>query len=80
MKLKIGDCVEVIWEDACGGRGWCAPYEEGVEVVSAGILVRNTKRGICLASGIDNEDKELEKVLLPSFIPRGMVKRVRKLR
>jgi hypothetical protein len=78
MKLKYGQPVQVTWVDACGGSGWKEPFEDGIEVVSVGILVKQNKKGYCLASGVDPSDKEL--VLAPGWVPKGMVKSIRKLR
>jgi hypothetical protein len=78
LRLKIGYPVEIVWTDACGGRGWQEAFEEGVEVISVGNLVVQNKRGVGIATGIVNEDKE--KVLLPSFIPKSCIKKMRRLR
>jgi hypothetical protein len=78
MKLKYGQPVQITWIDACSRSGWNEPFEEGLTVVSVGAFVRQNKRGICLASGLDYQDKEL--VLGAKWIPRGMIAKIRRLR
>jgi hypothetical protein len=75
---KLPSILEVTWEDACGQGGWKAPLEAGVVVRSVGYAIKQDKKGICLASGVDPEDGET--VLAPGWIPKGMIKRIRKLR
>jgi hypothetical protein len=76
--LKLPQIVEITWEDACGMSGWKQPYEDGVIVKSVGYLISRSKKGICLAHGLDCEDTQT--VLAPSWIPKGMVKKMRRLR
>jgi hypothetical protein len=76
--IKLPQIVEVTWEDACGSSGWKKPYDEGVVVKSVGYLISRTPRGLCLASGLDPEDTEV--ALAPGWIPKGMVRKIRKLR
>ena len=78
MKIKFGDPVEVIWEDACGSSSWRAPYDEGVIVTNVGLFVKQTRKGLCIATGLDKDDKEW--VLGPSYIPAAMVRKIRRLR
>jgi hypothetical protein len=78
MKLSFGQAVEITWEDACSSSGWTTPYETGLTVVNVGIFVQRNKNGICLAKGVVMDDRE--EVLAPMWIPRHMIKRIRKLR
>lgn len=77
-RLKFGDPIRVTWTDACGGGGWKEPWQDGIEVVNVGVFVLQNKNGLCMASGVHMDDREL--VLEPSFVPRGMLKKVQKLR
>lgn len=78
MKLKFGDAVEVQWEDACSYGGWREPYDEGPLITSVGMFVKQSRKGLCLMRGAEMPDKD--QVLGPSFIPRGMVRKIRRLR
>ena len=84
MKLKAGDAIRVVWVDACGvSDGWRAPYKDGVEVENVSVFVLQNKNGMCLAKGMARKPDggfDLEQTLEPSFIPRGMVRKIRKLR
>jgi hypothetical protein len=80
-KLKRGDAIEVIWEDAVSRGGWGPAYTEGAVVRNVGILVSSTKRGLCMARGLDTGTMLAEDdVLAPAFIPAGMLRRVRRLK
>jgi len=78
MKLKFGDPVEILWVDACSTAGWHEPYEDGVVIKTVGIFVQQNKKGLCYAKGVDETDKET--VMAPSFIPKGFLRKVRRLR
>jgi hypothetical protein len=78
MKLKRGDSIEVFWTDACSYGGWHEPYTEGSACRNVGIFVSRGPKGLCLARGMEKNDFDL--VLGPCFIPKGMIKKIRRLR
>ena len=77
MKLKFGDPVKVTWIDACSRTGWDIPYRDGVECIHVGVFVSKSSKGICLARSVEKGDRET--VLGPSFIPKGMIRKIRRL-
>jgi len=84
MKLKTGDAIRVLWVDACGSsEGWAPPYLNGVEVENVGLFVCQNRHGMCTAKGLTKSPDgtyDLDQVLEPTFIPRGMVRSIKRLR
>lgn len=80
MRLKKGDAIEVMWEDAVSRGGWGPVYHEGALVKNVGIFVCQNKKGLCMARGYEPGDLDDEQVLAPAFIPAGMLRKVRRLR
>lgn len=79
-KKKILLLVE--WGDAWGKSGW-TDFDDAVDrlhgdlgVTSVGFLVKNDKKGISLAHGFS----ELDTPLGVSFIPKGMIKRTKRIK
>jgi hypothetical protein len=85
QKIKMMDCVLVEWEDAYGHSRWehighDEPHASFV-VRSVGFVIFCDKRGIKLTQGIkvdkDDEDPMGAGVF---FIPKGMIRKIKKLR
>lgn len=83
MKVKLGDIVEVTWEDARSMHGWGPEarsedwFRNGTAVVhTVGFLRHLTKKGVGVVSAIA-EDGD---TLALHFIPKGMVRKLRRLR
>lgn len=82
--MKLPPLVEVTWVDAWASLdGYDAEEIErnhhGHETHSTGYLVRSNSQGVMLAADIDFDDGE-PKYDRVSFLPRGMVVKVRRLR
>ena len=78
MKLKFGDLIKVTWVDACSTSGWRKPYRDGYEITDVGVFVLKNKNGLSMARGVEMGDRE--QVLTPNFIPKGLIRKTRKLR
>jgi hypothetical protein len=79
-KLKL---VRVTWEDAYSNASWqftdevSKTFDNGpYDVDHVGWLLRDGKDGLVLASRLGNNGRS---VGLLQFIPRGMVRKVKKL-
>lgn len=78
-KFKRGTVLEVAWEDACGTAEW-VEYDEPMpppRVKTVGYFVRWDHGGILLAVGYAEKGSGLCGV---SFIPRGMIRKIRRLK
>lgn len=84
MKMKPLPVVEVDWCDSTHGCGWRS--EQATEewrkdfpfvIHSVGYLISNTKDEITLAQGFSTRSKNTHELFQ---IPRGCVKKVRKLK
>lgn len=81
LNWPIQELAVVQWTDAAGFPGWVSSDEEidehmgGSPTVSVGWVLRDDKRGILLA---DTQNKG--QVGGTQFIPRGMVKSVKRLK
>lgn len=75
MKIKLRI---VTWGDAWGLNSW-ADHEDDdhkpMQVVSAGILIREDETGIALSRGND----EVGRHAGVFFIPRGMIQKVKRI-
>jgi hypothetical protein len=79
-KLKEGTLLEVFWHDSFGCAEWI-PKElepELIEVKQLGYFIRQTKKGIFLATGIPTGAHQ--NVLGISFIPKGCITKIRRLK
>lgn len=75
--IQVGDVVKVKWEDAYGDPGWADTPEKHTPhiVTSIGKIIFDDDRGILLA-GSWSETQMGDR----SFIPRGMVRKVTRVR
>lgn len=84
-KVKLMDCVLVEWEDAYAHSRWEHIDENDPHptfiVKSVGFVIFYDKRGIKLTQGIkvDKDDEDLMGAGI-FFIPRGMIRKIKKLR
>ncbi len=79
MKLKQGDLVKIDWIDAGGASGWTDHKKyEPPYIVTIGHYIKEDRHGIYTAPGVDRDDYKY--VLGLDFIPRGCIKRVRRLK
>lgn len=74
-KAKPGSLVEVTWEDAYSTAGWCDSSHSPAMVISIGFAVFDNNDGIMLAHG-----HAMGEFLGKSFIPKGMVRSVKKIK
>jgi hypothetical protein len=81
-KLRKGDVVSVIWEDAWSNSRWqnAPPADvDGISVELVGFLVQQNKHGIFVSAGRALNDSSLEWVDM-HYVPKGMVRKVKVLR
>ena len=79
MKLKQGDFIRIDWIDAGGAGGWTSHHKyEPPRIVTIGHYIKEDRQGIYTAPSIDRND--FEYVLGLDFIPKGCIKRVRRLK
>jgi hypothetical protein len=80
VKENKKELVWVEWGDAWGNAGWANPDDDLHNpklVVTVGFLYKNDKKGVTLFQGYD---KESNQPLARTFIPAGMVSKIKKLR
>lgn len=77
--MKKVKFVEVEWDDASSCATWRAPGEfpRVQPCITRGWLVEESKRGIVIAATIQVNGPDVGEIIA---IPRGMVKRIRKLK
>ena len=82
-KLKLGDMVEVTWEDATGEASWFALRDfkwPKDKCRTIGYYLKHNKRTLALVNSLFNDFKKSEGTLGGlNTIPMGMVLRIRKL-
>lgn len=82
-RLKRGDVLEVIWNDAWTPsiKGWIGEHECGaLEIKTVGIFWEQDKDYV-YTYGCVNTDEKYETILgNPFFIPKGCIKSVRVLK
>ena len=73
--------VEVIWEDAHGAHGWktLEDADRPAIIRSSGYIVKKNKKCLILASGIHLEQDDDDCFLDYIYIPKAMVRKIRKL-
>lgn len=78
--------LEVEWIDASGSAGWVdddRDFEPPI-IVNIGYLIRSNVHGLILATGIyigsDGKPSGSDRMLAPSFIPHGMVRKIRRVK
>jgi len=81
MKLRRGDVIRVNWIDAGGTGGWKDVNSFlPPNIISVGHYLKTDRTGIYFAEGFDKNDKDDTLVLKLSFVPKGCIKRISKLR
>jgi hypothetical protein len=79
IDINKANLVAVIWNDAESNSSWCSIEEidkvVAPECITVGFLVKKTKKVVVVLSTIDKHVNGSY-----TLIPRGCVKRIRKLR
>lgn len=78
--------LEVEWIDASGSAGWedaDVPFTPPL-VTNIGYLIRSNEHGLILATGImvdsDGKPNGSDRMLAPSFVPHGMIRKIRRVK
>jgi hypothetical protein len=71
----------IVWGDAWGSSGWkdiddAVGMHGAMEVTSIGFVIKADKKGILFAQGYSEQNTPLG----VSFVPRGMIKKIRKIK
>lgn len=78
-KLKRPRLVEIHWDDAWSGSGWRVPADidhTALVATTVGYMIKSTRLGVTVAGSLaDNGDYGSI-----SFRPRGMIRKIRRLR
>lgn len=88
MKLKKHSIYEITWIDTFGYNGW---YDEKdiddktdiklkIPERHVGYLIKETKKFVILAMGIENENKDFLPYNSPKWIPKGFIIKIKPLK
>lgn len=76
--------AEVIWEDAHGGSAWTPIDDEGAHseclCSTVGWVIRNDKKAVVMCSQLGNTLTSEPNMAGYTHIPKGMVKKIRRLK
>lgn len=83
-KIKQGDIIEIKWVDTYGYNGWYD--EEGINEKTRndtckfiGYFIKETKEYFIICMGLENNG-DFNPYNKPTWIPRGFIKSIRKLK